>query len=132
MRLFFYGTLMDADVRNCVLSRALPVSVGEVRGFRRVCMAGRTYPMLIPCAGGKVQGLVADGASEDDLACLLRYEGPEYQMCAVDVVTASGPVVAQAFMSTAPAQRRDWHLDQWRLRHKRFFLHSWSLRKSIF
>ena len=46
MRFFFYGTLMDADIRRAVLGvRALaPAERATLDGWRRVKKAGVSYP----------------------------------------------------------------------------------------
>jgi gamma-glutamylcyclotransferase (GGCT)/AIG2-like uncharacterized protein YtfP len=127
MRLFFYGTLMDSEVRERVLGRDVPhsaITLAEVAGFRRVFVAGRTYPMLVPHAGCTVDGLVVDGLTEDELRRLVRYEGPEYQLLPLPVATAAGPQTALVFLClpSVRSERREWRFDQWRLRYKSDFL----------
>src|SRR3954451_21868760 len=57
--LFFFGALMDLDVLAYLLER--PVDLDDLQpatiaGFRRVRAAGASYPVLVPEAGGKVEG----------------------------------------------------------------------------
>lgn len=83
MRLFFYGTLLDSDVQVAVLGRALAppdLTPAVLRHFRRVYIAGRCYPMVVPHRGGLVEGAVADRLSPDDLARIARYEGADYRL----------------------------------------------------
>jgi len=57
MRLFFFGTLLDRELREAVLGRAPPAGAVEPAvacGFRRVAVAGRPYPMLVAAAAGRV------------------------------------------------------------------------------
>ncbi|TAN47303.1 MAG: gamma-glutamylcyclotransferase, partial [Rhodospirillales bacterium] len=79
-RLFFYGTLMDDDVRKAIVGRPVDVAAASLQGYRRVPVAGRTYPMLVPCQGQCIEGLLADGIDARELKRLIRYEGPEYRI----------------------------------------------------
>jgi hypothetical protein len=62
LRFFFYGTLIDADVRRLVLGRLAPdeVEPATLSGWRRVKLAGVTYPGIVPDAKGWVEGVLAD------------------------------------------------------------------------
>lgn len=125
MKLFFYGTLMDADVRELVCGEALEVEPAMAQGFRRVLVAGRHYPMLLPHASGWVEGSLASGLSAETVHRLQVYEGWEYGLHPIKVRTASGhAVMAHVFLCPphiAP-QMRDWGLERWQRRHKRTFL----------
>ncbi len=120
---FFFGTLMDGDVLAAVLGRALPDARREaatVRGFRRVLVAGRDYPMLLPSAGGRVTGMLASGLDRGDIKRLRHYEGRRYTIAAVTARTASGRTVKAALFACSPtlATGTPWRLDLWRRRHK--------------
>lgn len=133
MRLFFYGTLLDADVQALVLGRAFgsqELRPALLRHFRRVYIAGRAYPMLLPHRGGVVEGAVVDRLGQDDLARLQLYEGDGYRLERHSVVRAAGdgdttePLSAWLFRS-APATRpstREWHLSPWQARYKAAYL----------
>jgi hypothetical protein len=128
MRLFFFGTLMDAEVRDLVIGRTLPPAAlqpAEVRGFRRVFVAGRAYPMLVPHPPGRVAGIVASGIDAEALRRLQVYEGEEYRLETLPVRTEAGEVIEAGMFMCPPdvtAERRDWRLDQWQRRYKRRFL----------
>lgn len=120
MDYFFYGTLMDADVRAAVLGRTLaPMHLGSavLRGFRRVRMAGTAYPVL--AAGGpedRVDGLLARGLSRADTAKLIRYEGAAYVVKSLPVETAPGEtVMARIFCSRSNVRltAEPWTLVDW-------------------
>jgi hypothetical protein len=122
--MFFFGTLMDGGVLAAVLGRVSARSQHEpafLRGWRRVFVAGRPYPMLIQQAGGRVEGVLADGLSDRDVERLAYYEGWEYVSEPVTVRTLAGREVATE-MFTASAgvlpDSHDWKLDVWQRKHK--------------
>lgn len=122
--MFFFGTLMDVDILTTVLGRVPAASdreVAFVRGWRRVFVAGRPYPMLIPQAGGRVEGLLVSGLGDRDCGRLAFYEGWEYVTAPVSIRTLSGRSV-ETEMFTCPvgvlSESRDWRLDLWQRKHK--------------
>jgi hypothetical protein len=126
VNLFFYGTLMDADVREIVCGRPLDVVEPAIaQGFRRVHVAGRHYPMLLPHASGWVDGTLVTGVDPEAVHRLQVYEGWEYALHPIKVRTNSGHIVMAHVFLCPPGIRPDprhWRLDTWRLRHKRTFL----------
>ncbi len=129
MRFFFYGSLMDADVRRLVLGRAAPDTIepATVRGWRRVKLVGVTYPGLVRDAKGTVEGMLVRGLGAAARRRLVRYEGDEYDMMEVDAATAAGGSRrARMFVAgeaLKPATGR-WDLALWQRRHKKRFLAS--------
>ncbi|MEE8559476.1 MAG: gamma-glutamylcyclotransferase family protein, partial [Alphaproteobacteria bacterium] len=78
MRYFFFGTLMDPDVRALVIGGPAPASRIEpatLAGFRRVHVAGRSYPMLISDALGRVEGCLVRGLDGRARARIGQFEG---------------------------------------------------------
>lgn len=128
MNLFFFGTLMDPDVRELVCGRAFPpdsVEPATAQGFRRVFVAGRHYPMLLAHASGWVDGTLVRGVDPESVHRLQVYEGWEYSLQPMQVHLASGTtVMAHVFICPPHIQpdKRDWRLDQWQRRFKRGFL----------
>ncbi|WP_255448437.1 gamma-glutamylcyclotransferase family protein [Telmatospirillum sp. J64-1] len=126
--LFVFGTLMDGDVQEVVLGAHLPTHAMEpavIQGFRRVFVAGRTYPMLLPHSSGWVQGVLIHDLGQAAFHRLQAYEGWEYRLEPVRVTTLHGHALrAVVFMSQTGIKpsRRSWSLPLWRLRHKRNFL----------
>ena len=122
--LFVFGTLMDPDLLTLVLGRALdPAGVvpARLRGWRRVHVAGRPYPMVVPHPGGRVEGLLLHGLGPVDLDRLAYYEGWEYRLAPQAVLDAVGrPVAARLYRAIGPvrADPRPWRLDRWRALHK--------------
>jgi len=123
--MFFFGTLMDADVLAAVLDRPVgPDSMQPARlnGWRRVALPGRTYPMLIPHPTGTVNGLLAIGLDQRDRDRLDHYEGPEYRVGLLTVRLGDGSgVEAETYLCSPdiPPGDVEWLLDTWRRRYKR-------------
>ena len=134
MRLFFYGTLLDPDVQSLVLGRVLgprDLIPANLRHFRRVYIAGRAYPMILPHRGGVVDGTVAVHLSKDDLARVALYEGDDYRLerhavfpTGEDQRPAVTPVFAWLFRSrpTTRPSTRAWQLSAWQAREKASYL----------
>ena len=128
MRFFFFGTLMDPDVRRLIIGRDLApgqVEPAVVEHFRRVHVAKRNYPMLLPHASGWVDGLVAHDLDADAAQRLLVFEGKEYHLVPITVADLRGHLYkAAAFLSDRRIQpdHRAWHLEVWQRRYKRPFL----------
>ena len=128
MRFFFYGTLMDEDVRRAVLGvRSLaPIEKAALDGWRRVKMAGVSYPMIVRARNHRVEGLLMHGLDGRARDLLQRYEGDEYAMLGVEVKTGDATVVTAKMFVPRPGLtvrgRGPWDLETWRRRHKRRFL----------
>jgi hypothetical protein len=124
--MFFFGTLMDGDVLDAVLGHPMPAEALEparLSGWKRVAMAGRAYPMLIPHPAGWVEGCLVRGLSARDRQRLDHYEGPEYRAGIVKVrLLQDGQAVeAATYLCHAGVtpSREEWRLESWRLRYKR-------------
>lgn len=74
---FFYGTLLNPDVREALI-KSSPPRPGVLRGFRRVRTRGTPYPGLVARAGAAVRGIVVDDVGTAAEAALRRYEGAGY------------------------------------------------------
>jgi len=127
MRYFFYGTLMDPEVRAAVLGRAaacLLIRPAMLSGYRRVHAPGRSWPVLIRAAGGRVQGVAVEDVDARLARALLRYEGPAYRLAMCRARLASGAAVTAAVFLpvVAPAGGRPWHHGAWLRRDKAVFL----------
>jgi len=134
MRFFFYGTLMDADVRRAVLGPHAPrhVEPALLRGWRRLPVRGRTYPVIVADPAASVDGVLVRGLNAAARRRLERYEDADlYAAATVDVLPAGRARPVQAlvfvanFVAKAPGVRRGsrrWEIGDWRRRHKRRFL----------
>ncbi|MGD9507852.1 MAG: gamma-glutamylcyclotransferase family protein [Geminicoccaceae bacterium] len=126
--LFFFGTLMDLDVLTYLLER--PVDVADLRpatlrGFRRMCVAGASYPVLVPDAVATVEGRLLRRAAVRDIARINHYESEEYRAELHHVVTEDGnETPAWLYLSLdhmTPAEEA-WSLAEWQSQHKAGFL----------
>lgn len=126
--MFFFGTLMDPDVLSLVLGHplgGLRIEPASARGVRRVHVAGRSYPMLLPHPGGRVEGHLVGGLTELDRARLAYYEGWEYDVGSVAVTDRAGRTVTARMYVCPPqieADARVWRLDRWQSVHKSGYL----------
>ena len=127
MRYFFYGTLLDADVRSWVLGawierRTLRRAV--LPRHRRVFLRGRTYPVVVPARGHDVPGLLALGLDRRAAANLAAFESDEYVAADRPVRLADGAVLgARVFIAGRLARPtgRDWDVATWQSLHKAGF-----------
>lgn len=128
MRYFFFGTLMDRDVLEHVLDR--PVAETELtsawlEGFRRVCAAHRSYPVLIPDAQSAVEGRLLRRAVPRDDVRIRHFEDEEYADRRLTVRLSDGTAVeARVFFALEHLGRTDraWDLGAWAREHKPHYL----------
>ncbi|HUN50909.1 MAG TPA: gamma-glutamylcyclotransferase family protein [Candidatus Sulfotelmatobacter sp.] len=127
MRFFFFGTLMDADIRGIVLGRPLPdrqCLAAGIGGYRRVFAAGKDFPLLVTESGGRVCGVLVGGLSRVEAARLRHFEGDDYQLARRPVDLPDGSrCTAHLFLALARLHPtdEDWDFAAWRRRHKRRF-----------
>lgn len=129
MRLFFYGTLLDSDVQSLVFGRVLALNdliPAVLHHFRRVYIAGRLYPMVVPHRSGLVVGAVATRLSRDDLARIAIYEGDDYRRERHQVFAGDPPTAMAAWLyRSRPSARpsaREWRLASWQTSEKAIYL----------
>ena len=123
--MFFFGTLMDRDVRQAVLGRPTPehaLEPASLRGWCRRPVAGRTYPMLAPHPAGQVDGVLVHGLDAHDRRRLDHYEGEEYIVAEMKVISGRGGrrnALVYVCRPGVAAGRGPWRLRDWQSRHKR-------------
>ncbi|WP_119166399.1 gamma-glutamylcyclotransferase family protein [Algihabitans albus] len=129
MRVFFYGTLLDPDVRRIVLPHLacdLTLRPAELRGFRRVAACDGDYPVLSPHPSSRVRGYLADGLDLIGLARAAHFEGARYQPALRSVSESENRKTdAWLFLPVDPrrhASRKPWDLGLWQRRRKRHLL----------
>jgi gamma-glutamylcyclotransferase (GGCT)/AIG2-like uncharacterized protein YtfP len=101
VRLFLYGTLLDAACFAAVAGTAAPLRAGRaalLRGVRRVTLRGTPYPTLIADARGTVAGRVVR-VGPPMLRRLSRYEGPPYRLHPVVPRAGGRTLRAQAWIA---------------------------------
>jgi hypothetical protein len=128
MRYFFYGTLLDPDVRRAVLGRPAHALRGRhavLDGYRRVTVPEKSYPTLAADAGGAVAGLVFGGITPALARRLNVFEGTAYRIACCHVRLEDGAVVsARVFVPRLrpPSGGRPWDYEGWKKKAKRRFL----------
>lgn len=130
MRFFFYGTLIDAEVRRAVLGPHAPheIDAARLEGWRRVPVPGKAYPTIVSDPGAAVDGVLARGLGPVARRLLERYEDEDlYDLVEVELSPAGRrrPVAAFVFAARPALQLRrfgTWDLEQWRRRDKRRLL----------
>lgn len=124
MRFFFYGSLVDADVRAIVLGPHQPAAIEPaiLKGWRRRAAPRRLYPIIVKAPGISVDGIVTRGLDREAMRRLVLYEDDGYRLirAAVSVSGRRRPINAWVFVpKTEPAGRgRPWSLTAWQRRHK--------------
>lgn len=132
---FFYGTLLDAEVRALVFGRPVPdeaLMPAALPEHRRQAVRDQPYPAAVPETGASVDGLVLPDVGVAEAAMLSCFEGAEYEarrcpIAPVAPAAAGGiapPPTAWVFIAGERVARADaaWSLDDWRARHKTDFV----------
>lgn len=127
--LFVFGTLLDSEVLERVLGRAIAPDALEparLAGFRRVRVRGASYPMLVVDPGSEVEGALLRGLDAAARARLDAYEGPAYRLAPVEVVDSAGARVQALVYEAVPGalepSEEPWDLARWQARDKVAFL----------
>ncbi len=134
MRLFFYGTMRDADVRRMVFGARAEDLIGRpalLCGFRTCRARGGDYPVLVRRTAARARGQLVEGLGYADLLRLFHFEGPDYlpsRQLAIDpsgrrsvawVLLSDSAHRASAHQaSTHRASAKTWRLRQWQLYRK--------------
>jgi hypothetical protein len=109
MRMFLYGTLLDAGTlaaRGGQPGLSLRLVPATLAGWQRVAARGGRYPTLRRRYTGLARGALLDVPALA-LARLAAYEGSRYRLTRVVVQTANGNTVAHAWIAPA-GTRRPW------------------------
>ena len=125
-RFFFYGTLLDRDLQEAVIGRAVPEGAlvpTSIAGCRRVRAEGQAYPMLIPGgAEDRVDGAIAQGFAHREIERLVAYEGEGYVLTTLPALLADGnSTTVQVFLPVAgglKASNQPWDLARWQREDK--------------
>jgi Gamma-glutamyl cyclotransferase, AIG2-like len=136
---FFYGTLLDPDIRRLVLRRDVPsdrIFPATLAGYRRFKVFDAPYPAAIRHPGAEIDGSVVRGLDALDAGRLDNFEGDDYfaALCPVKLSGGEsgddGPEEVWVFIATdrVPLTQAAWSLDAWQLTDKRDFIdvaHDW-------
>lgn len=124
MRLFFYGTLRDPDVRHMVFggrAEDLTIRPAHLLGFRPCRAREGDYPMLVRRTATRAQGQLAEGLRYVDLLRLFHFEGPHYLPSRQLAIDPSGRrLSAWVLLPSSPyrASAKSWRLRRWQLHRK--------------
>ena len=118
---FTYGSLMFARVWQRVVRGQHAQRAARLQGFERRAVRGRTYPAIVACGGGTVDGRLYLDVDDDDLHRLDVFEGDEYERQTLTVRLLDGSahgVTAQAYAWRDPSGLliHDWD-SAWFERH---------------
>ena len=127
MRFFFYGTLLDRDVRAMVLPHVfeeLCLTPAELTGWQRVQARHGSFPVIRPRPGARLAGLLVEGIDRRGLYRMAHFEGDGYTAGLLPVTARGRRLQAAVFLPERRALclSRGWSLDTWQRRHKRRFL----------
>ena len=131
MRFFFYGTLIDPDVRRVVLgaraAAAIDLRDAVLVNWERRAVRGVSYPVILPRAGGRVDGLLASGVDAQGQRRLVAYEGEGYDLVRVSVSLARGATKAAVVFAPSSggplkADMAAWDYARWVRDSKRAFM----------
>jgi hypothetical protein len=118
MRLFFFGSLMDADLLRLVLNRDtsdIAHAPAEILGYERRRAKNESFPIIVPTPGGKVEGRLVTGFTAEDVARIQWYESDDYALR--PCVVKAGAVRHDAYVFLATASLQDeglaWEFDHW-------------------
>ncbi len=116
---FFFGSLLDADVRHTVIGRAVPdedCAQVSLDGYKRVRVENETYPALIAASNQSVEGIAVSNLSADEALRVLYFEGEEYRPEAVLLRYPRGGFdEAYTFLASPDLNLTDeiWDFDHW-------------------
>jgi Gamma-glutamyl cyclotransferase, AIG2-like len=118
MRLFFFGSLMDADLLALVTGRAatdFSTALAVLHGFERRRAIGESFPIIVPHPGGRVDGVLVQDLTDADLARVQFFEGSDYALHPFTVDCAGERVEVQVFLPTArlEAEEATWDFEAW-------------------
>ena len=127
MRYFFYGTLLDPDVRTHVLGPWMnrrELAAARLPDYRRVYIRDRDYPVAVPAAGEAVEGVLAEGLDRRAVRCLADFESDEYVDAERTVLVDDGRTLrARVFVASplAVPSETPWTIEVWQRCHKAAF-----------
>lgn len=129
MRFFFFGTLLDDDVLRIVIGRRVPAvdkRPATLPGYRRVKAQGVTYPIIVPQTGAEVSGLLVSSLEPLEKARLIAYEGANYDLVELPVMTGGRQRDALVFIPVSSGGLtpldEDWSFEEWTRLHREGFV----------
>jgi len=127
-RMFFYGSLLDLDVLELVVERAVQaveLIPARIDDYQRVRLLHDSYPMLAPAPGQCVHGAVFELLSAREFERIRFFEADEYQFspCRVQLADRRWQEVLFCAEAAMPGGALgEWRLADWQRRHKPRYL----------
>lgn len=134
MIFFFYGTLMDPDLRRALTgarAETLRLTPGYLLHYRRMTARDGDYPVLTPRIGARAPGYFVEGLDRHSLYWIAHFEGGTYLPQRVLARDLAGQRLRPwVFMPTsrAFASSHPWTFTLWQRRQKPRIvrmLHNW-------
>lgn len=131
MHLFCFGTLMDPDIREIVLGRAVPDHQARragLSGFRRVSVPDETYPAAVPTEGARVDGLVVGPITPLERDRVQFFEGFEFALeehpVEIEGAPVNAPLNALVCIMTdrLSPDAEPWDFERWQREDKPLFI----------
>lgn len=88
--LFVYGSLMNEEVLNSLVTGHFNRQSAILKGYRRVHVLRATYPAIFADQNAEVEGLVITNINSNQLAQLDDFEGEFYCRSPVTIKPVSG------------------------------------------
>lgn len=138
MQFFFYGTLMDRELRRMLFgarAAGLRITPGTLVNHDRRRARFGDYPVVVPQVGGRVPGVFVENVDATLALWIAHYEGPGYVPARVTAFDQIGRRLRPfAFMplTVRAASSRPWHLTLWQRRakaHVRRQMWNWLLQR---
>ena len=99
MRFFFYGTLMDDEVRGAVLDQRIAAEPAVLAGWRRVRKSGTPYSTVARTCAGRVAGVLVRGIDGRAFSRLIAYEDDGYALALLAVTAGGKRLMAWVFVA---------------------------------
>ncbi len=130
MRFFFYGTLIDPDVRRIVLGGAstgtIHIREATLPDWERRAARGVSFPIIIPKRGSRVDGLLVSGLDTEARRALVGFEGNQYTLMRASVFVSNGTREVVIFVpapgGSLKAEAHEWSYAQWCATEKQAFI----------
>jgi hypothetical protein len=118
---------MDRDLLEAVIDRTsdhLHLQHARLSDHVAETAQGYSFPTLVARRGANVDGVLARGLSNADVARISYFEDTEYSTVNLTVATAQTRVVAQVFVgnATLASSGEPWDFLHWQTHHKRLLV----------
>ena len=96
--LFVYGTLLNAEILECLLGYLPERSTAKVNGFQRLAVRDDVFPAVRPSSEFSVEGLLLTDLSGQDVRRLDEFEGEFYSRADAIAETNLGASACQLYV----------------------------------